>query len=82
MNKGRQNTCDKIRGTLRYIFINCHWSKIFHVEAKNSRTKAKNSGKQAKMEKKTRREYIFMHNFDPDFFEDDVVTGDESSLGH
>jgi hypothetical protein len=52
------------------------------VEAKNSRTKAKNSGKQAKMEKKTRREYIFMHNFDPDFFEDDVVTGDESSLGH
>ncbi len=45
-------------------------------------TTGKNSGKQVKMEKNEICEYIFMHNFEPDFFEDDVVTGDESLLDH
>ncbi len=36
MNTGRQNTCDKIRDTLRYIDINFHLSKTFHVEVIDS----------------------------------------------
>ncbi len=84
MNTGRQNTCDKIRGTLRYIDF--HLSKTFHVEVIDSlKLKPRTQENRRKWKKWKKRDMSIhfqnytLQNFDPAFFEDDVViTGDRS----